>query len=81
MDKFLEIVYQLHYEKDCKVDVIGEIMEPLRILMAEKIEDQETINALEEEMLNCMCKAKRYFGVDGMKLATDIMNDKYIPTI
>lgn len=80
MDKFLEIVYQLHYEKDCE-NVIGNLLEPLQALMREKITDEETINALEEEMLNCLCEAKRYFGVDGMKLAINISNDKYIPTI
>lgn len=81
MEKFFEIVYQLHYEKDCKSDVIGELMKPLKELLNEKVRDQEIVELLEEEMLNCMCEAKRYFGVDGMKLATDIINNKYTPTI
>lgn len=80
MDKFLKIVYQLHYEKECG-DEISNLLTPVKVLLEEKIEDKEVLDMIEEQLVNCLCEARDYFGVDGMKLATDIINNKYTPTI
>lgn len=81
MDKFLEIVYQLHYEKKVEEDVIKRLLEPMVTLMEDTIKDEEIVEQLTEEFTNCLCEARDYFAVDGMKLATDVINGKYTPTI
>ena len=81
MDKFLEIVYQLHYEKKVNEDVIRKLLDPMNELLKEKIKDEEIASELTEEFTNCLCEARNYFAVDGMKLAVDVINGKYTPTI
>ena len=81
MDKFLEIVYQLHYEKKVSEDVIGTLLQPMREMLNEKIKDEEIVVEVMEELTDCLCKARNHFAVDGMKLAVDVMTNKYTPTI
>lgn len=81
MDKFLEIVYQLHYEKKVDEDVIGNLLKPMIALMQDTIKDEEIVEKLTEEFTNCLCEARDYFAVDGMKLATDVVSGKYTPII
>ena len=81
MENFLKIVYQLHYEKNVDEDVIKHLLEPMVTLMQDTIKDEEIVEQLTEEFTNCLCEARDYFAVDGMKLATDVINGKYTPTI
>ena len=81
MENFLKIVYQLHYEKRVDEDVIKHLLEPMVALMQDTIKDEEIVEQLTEELTNCLCEARDYFAVDGMKLATDVINGKYTPTI
>lgn len=81
MDDFLQVVFNAHvetygisdktYETFCKpfLDRLKEIVSP------------KLYEELEELFISCNAENTLYYGVEGMKLATDIMGKNYIPKI
>lgn len=81
MDNYMKITYYLHYEKEVKDDIIKRLMTPLKLKLQEHVTDETVLNELEEELTNCLCEARDYFAIDGMKLARKIEKGEYTPTI
>ena len=81
MENYMKITYQAHYEKEVKEDVIKTLMTPIISKLKEHVTDKTVLNELEEELTNCLCEARDYFAVDGMKLARSIEKGEYTPII
>lgn len=80
MDKFLEIVYES--QVSCKStnnsykERFAPLQERLQSLLSESL-----YNEVEEILCSCATEYSSFHATEGMKLAIEIMNGTYIPTI
>ena len=81
MEKYMKFTYQAHYEKEIKEDIIKNLMKPVISKLENYVTDKAVLNELEEELTNCLCEARDFFAIDGMKLAREIEKGDYTPVI
>lgn len=80
MDKFLQIVYMSQIGDSEKGDAFVDIFKPF----TEKLEsmlNEKLYRELDELFTYCAVECAEYYAVEGMKLALEIKQGTYIPTI
>lgn len=80
MDKFLDIVYTNQLADGKKGDefikTFAPFLEKLKDLLSEKLYEE-----IEELFTDCCSQNNRFYAVEGMKLAIEIMEGTYIPKV
>lgn len=76
MDKFLDVIYLSQLEDTETADKFEEIFSPmlerLKELLSEKLFEE-----IEELFTDCCVENNRFYAIEGMKLAIDIMDGNY----
>lgn len=79
MDKFLEIVFMDYAENNEEINnAFEEQFQPILSHIKELVSENIYLD-IEEILVNCAVVSTRFYAVEGMKLALDVMNGKYVP--
>lgn len=81
MDEFLRIIYDVHMQEPergnkCYDDFFKPFFERLGQLVSPQL-----YNELDELFTECAIFNNNYYGVEGMKLAIDVMEKKYLQRV
>lgn len=81
MDEFLKIIYRNYAEEQglCEKYFKDFVKEPLDI--SKKYLNSDLSEDIENAMMDSFCETAEIFFVEGMKLAIEIMEKKYVPII